>query len=308
MEQQVKPHSLTWRQISSSIAPMATSRDELFCKLAIRQGAWSKEEAILFLQHYRSDGQGQRFGSWAVEQGAIDQTLAARIEHAINQRNEGTVDDNVRRVPSRGGQGAAKPSKMAARRQRGNKTKGSGLDFNRRPVHSSIVVACGIGAIIGVFVIIFKIQGSGTPDPIPVEVATEKNEDSKKAASGTSNPTPKVATLAPDELKAMANKIQLGIGDARGFQRDGKAPLGLKHLNKLREEMVNDGAPPEQLALIDTEIQELSSFINEIYTELLEELNAARAAKNTEDIEDALFQIETQCGASYRTRAEKEGS
>ena len=55
---------------------MATSRDELFCKFAIQNGAWTREEAILFIKHYRATGEGVRFGDWAAAQGAIDATLA----------------------------------------------------------------------------------------------------------------------------------------------------------------------------------------------------------------------------------------
>ena len=65
---------------------MTTARDELFCKFAIQNGAWTREEAILFIQHYRATGEDVRFGDWAAAQGAIDSDLATRIENTIDQR------------------------------------------------------------------------------------------------------------------------------------------------------------------------------------------------------------------------------
>jgi hypothetical protein len=41
---------------------------------------------------------------------------------------------------------------------------------------------------------------------------------------------------------------------------------------------------------------------------LLEELMEARAAKNAEDIQDLLSEIESSCGTTFRALAEKEGS
>jgi hypothetical protein len=41
---------------------------------------------------------------------------------------------------------------------------------------------------------------------------------------------------------------------------------------------------------------------------LLEELMEARAAKNAEDTQDLLSEIESSCGTTFRALAEKEGS
>jgi len=58
----------------------------------------------------------------------------------------------------------------------------------------------------------------------------------------------------------------------------------------------------------DAEIAELNSIINDIYSEFLEDLTKARAASDTDEVQDLLSQIETNCGPDFRARAEKEGS
>lgn len=298
---------------------MATSRDELFCKLAIRQGAWTQDEARLFLQHYRSDGQGQRFGEWAAQQGSIDAGLAARIENAINKRNEGTVDDNRKRLPSKGsqatkgsqgsGSGAATTHKRASKRLRRG-AGGSGLDFNRRPVQSSIFVACGVISIVLLFFISYQFLKEEAVAPVTPEV-TDSSKDSKKSgssATAAANATEKAPVFSTAELKAMANRIQITIVDARGYLRDGKTPIGLKQLNKVREELGGDRLPDELKGKIDTEITEIESIIQDIYSELLEELAKARAASDSDEVENLLSQIGSACGSDFRTLAEKEGS
>ncbi len=290
---------------------MATSRDELFCKLAIRQGAWTQEEAVLFLQHYRLDGQGQRFGEWAAQQGAIDANLAARIENAINQRVEGHVQENRKRIPAVGAQGstASSGAKRSTRRSRRGGA-GSGLDFNRHPVQSTIYVACGVIAMGLLFYIVFLFQKQDVPTPVPQVADSSKNgtADSGSSATTTSQAAQQVPTFSSEELKAMSNRIQMSITDARSYLRDGKTPIGLKGLMRLREELGGDGLPEELRGKIDAEIAEISTIVAEIYAELLEELMEARAAKNSEDIQDLLSEIESSCGSAFRALAEKEGS
>ena len=289
---------------------MATSRDELFCKLAIRQGAWTQDEAALFLQGYRTAGQGQRFGEWAAQQGAIDAGLAARIENAINKRNEGSVSDNRKRIPARGGQGsgATATGKVASKRLRRGGA-GSGLDFNRRPVQSTIYVACGVISIVLVFIVSYQFIKEDAPPPTPeVTDSTKDSGKSGSSATAAANATEKAPVFSTEELKAMTNRIQITITDARGYLRDGKTPIGLKRLKKVREELGGDKMPVDQKGKIDSEIAEIKSIIEAIYSEFLEDLTKARADSDTEEVQDLLSQIETNCGPEFRARAEKEGS
>jgi len=289
---------------------MATSRDELFCKLAIRQGAWTQDEAVLFLQGYRAAGQAQRFGEWAAQQGAIDPGLAARIENAINKRNEGSVSDNRKRIPARGGQGsgATATGKVASKRlRRGG--GGSGLDFNRRPVQSTIYVSCGVISIVLLFIVAYQFIKEDVPPPAP-EITDSSKDSGKSGSSATAaaNATEKAPVFSKEELKAMTNRIQISITDARGYLRDGKTPIGLRQLKKVREELGGDRLPEQLKGKIDSEITELHSIINDIYSEFLEDLTKARAASDTDEVQDLLSQIETNCGPDFRARAEKEGS
>ncbi|MDG1456103.1 MAG: hypothetical protein P8R38_07830, partial [Planctomycetota bacterium] len=65
---------------------MNTSREQIFCKIAIQQGLWSEAEATLFLNQYISEGSPGRFGDWASQQGAVPAAMATRIEAAIEKK------------------------------------------------------------------------------------------------------------------------------------------------------------------------------------------------------------------------------
>lgn len=293
---------------------MATARDELFCKFAIQNGAWTREEAVLFIQHYRATGDEMRFGDWAANQGAIDATLATRIENTIDQRlaGESTVVRQKPRAtasaatPARKAKGGAVSARVSKRARRGS--GGLGIDFQRNPVQSSIYLGSGILAIIAVFYILFQLQKSDPPPP----VQTDKNKATDSTPTGTGSTTTEnvqqTPSFSPEEIKNMGNRIQITITDARGYLRDGKSSIGLRQLRKVREEMGGDLLPAELLGRIDNEISELLTIIEEIYAESLEELRTAKAADNAEEVQDILTEIEQMCGPDYRARAEKEGS
>lgn len=290
---------------------MATSRDELFCKFAIQNGAWTREEAILFIQHYRSEGTGARFGDWAAAQGAIDATLATRIENTIDQRTsqkstvvrEGIPSGAATRTAQKGGGISAR---VARRARRG---AGLGIDFQRKPVQSSVFLASGVLAIIIVFYIIIQFQKEDPPPPVLTDKQTVASGSSAGGKDGTgAADTPVVPTFSAEEIKNMNNSIQITITDARGYLRDGKSSIGIRQLRRLRKEMGGDLLPAEILGRIDGEIADLLTIIEEIYLESLEELKEARASGDEEEIQSVLDEIDQMCGPEYRARAEKEGS
>ncbi|MEE2889339.1 MAG: hypothetical protein VX404_02745 [Planctomycetota bacterium] len=287
---------------------MATSRDELFCKFAIQNGAWTREEAILFIKHYRATGEGVRFGDWAAAQGAIDATLATRIENTIDQRISGA--STIVNPGAASSKAAHKGGAVAARvARRTRRSGGLGIDFQRKPVQSGIFLGSGLLAIGIVFYIIFQFQKGDPPPPI---LTSNKNGSAGSSAGGTDGSgaadTPVAPTFSAEEITNMTNRIQITITDARGYLRDGKSPIGLRQMRRLREEMGGDLLPPEILGKIDGEIAELLTIIEEIYSESLEELREARASGDEADIQDVLAEIEQMCGSDYRARAEKEGS
>ncbi|MFQ5654578.1 MAG: hypothetical protein ACE5GW_07590, partial [Planctomycetota bacterium] len=55
---------------------MPISKDQLFCRLAVRQGLLTKEEAVEFLAAFREDARvGQGIGEYLIDQGILDPEL-----------------------------------------------------------------------------------------------------------------------------------------------------------------------------------------------------------------------------------------
>jgi len=290
---------------------MSTSRDEIFCKFAIQQGLWTKEEAVLFLNHYRSEGSPGRFGDWAGNQGAIPSDLALRIEAAIDKRLEGSA-------PNQGATGAAastaKPATGSAkgrggkaRRRRKRGGGGLGLDFEKNPVQTSIYLACGLIAVVMVGYVIYNFQKS---DPTPTPKITEETTKDKasESATSTANQPPPPPVFSEEELINMDNRINIAITDARHHLRDGKLYMGINVLSKLREDLGGNDLPEAQKSRLDSQIAELSEIRDSTYVELLEELREAKGSGSEQDVQDMLDEIEQNCGPDFRARAEKEGA
>ncbi|MEE2883049.1 MAG: hypothetical protein VYD70_04925 [Planctomycetota bacterium] len=301
---------MTDARICPSIGRMTTARDELFCKFAIQNGAWTREEAILFIKHYRATGDGTRFGDWAAAQGAIDATLATRIENTIDQRlSQGSTVVRAKPAAAADTTTARKGGVVSTRLKKRTQAGNLGIDFQRKPVQSSVFLLCGVLAIGIVFAIIFQFQKSKTPAPIAnkdINGASSSSEGG--ASSAATDKVQQMPVFSEEEIKFMNNQILITIADARSYLRDGKSAIGLKQLKKVRAELGGDELPAEQLGKIDGEIAEMTIIIEEIYTESLEELKEARASGNDQDIQDVLSEIEQMCGPDYRARAEKEGS
>lgn len=290
---------------------MSTARDEIFCKFAIQQGLWSKEEAVLFLNHYRSEGSPGRFGDWASEQGAIPADIAQKIEAAIDKRVGGPAPQKG--VPAKGpakGKGAAggrgsSGGKPRRRRKRGG--GGLGLDFEKNPVQTSIYLACGVLVLVLVSYVIYQFQKSDPPPAAPTTEESQEEKD-KKSSATTANQPPPPPVFSEEELRNMDNRINVAVTDARQFLRDGRLAQGINGLKKLRADLGGDDLPEAQRSRIDQEIAELNEICEGTYSDLLEELREAKSEGNDQDVQDTLDAIEQNCGPDYRARAEKEGA
>ena len=294
---------------------MSTARDEIFCKFAIQQGLWSKEEAVLFLNHYRSEGSPGRFGDWASEQGSIPADIAQKIEAAIDKRVGGPAPQKG--VPANGpakgpakGKGAAggrgsSGGKPRRRRKRGG--GGLGLDFEKNPVQTSIYLACGVLVLVLVAYVIYQFQKSDPPPAAPTTEESQEEKD-KKSSATTANQPPPPPVFSEEELRNMDNRINVAVTDARQFLRDGRLAQGINGLKKLRADLGGDDLPEAQRTRIDQEIAELNEICEGTYSDLLEELREAKSEGNDQDVQDTLDAIEQNCGPDYRARAEKEGA
>jgi hypothetical protein len=290
---------------------MSTARDEIFCKFAIQQGLWSKEEAVLFLNHYRSEGSPGRFGDWASEQGAISADISQKIEAAIDKRVGGPAPQKgvpthatAKGKPAAGGRG---PSGGKSRRRRKRGGGGLGLDFEKNPVQTSIYLACGVLVIVLVVYVIYQFQKA---DPPPAPPALEESQDEKanSSSANTANQPPPAPVFSEEELRNMDNRINVAVTDARQYLRDGKLYLGINILSKLREDLGGNELPEAQRGRLDQEIAELNEIREGTYSDLMEELREAKSGGNDQDVLDMLDEIEQNCGPDYRARAEKEGA
>jgi len=290
---------------------MSTARDEIFCKFAIQQGLWSKEEAVLFLNHFRSEGSPGRFGDWAAEQGAISAEIAQRIEAAIDKRIGASpaATNQPGKKPASGNTGgsaaAGRGGKTRRRRKRGG--GGLGLDFEKNPVQTSIYLACGILALGLVVYVIYNFQKADPPPP-PKTTEESQSESSSSSTSTTANEAPPAPIFSEEELLNMDNRINVAITDARQYLRDGKLYLGINILNKLREDLGGNDLPEAQRSRLDSQLAELSEIREGTYSDLLEELREAKGSGSDQDVQDALDEIEQNCGPDFRARAEKEGA
>lgn len=291
---------------------MSNSRDEIFCKFAIQQGLWTKEEAVLFLNHYRSEGSQGRFGEWASEQGAIGADIAQKIEAAIDKRVGGPAPRKgipsasaAKGKPTAGGRGSSGGGKTRRRRKRGG--GGLGLDFEKNPVQTSIYLACGVLVLVLVAYVIYQFQKSDPP-PAPPTIEESQEDKAKNSSATTANQPPPTPIFSEEELRNMDNRINVAVTDARQFLRDGKLALGINGLKKLREDLGGDELPEAQRARLDQEIAELNEICEGTYSDLMEELREAKSEGNDQDVQDTLDEIEQNCGPDYRARAEKEGA
>ena len=287
---------------------MAQARDELFLKLALRQGLFSQQEAREFLIRYRTEGaRGEGIGHWLVEEGIVAPEMAAQIRAAIAQRADGHVDTARRRVPKRAGGGAPPPSNHRPIR-RTSAPKGMKVTPTQQVVYiGSIVAVVGL-----VMFFVFKYQET---DPTSYTDATADRElsEGEKAANEILNAEvapaiaeiPQTPTWTDQEIKSMTAEIRDAIGLARNHAGDGRPGRGIASIEK-RIVKLGGSIPPEAQALADTELAELRTIADETYADLMADLKKARDAGDDAAAEDLILEIEDTCGADYAKRARGE--
>ena len=291
---------------------MTQARDELFLKLALRQGLFTKQEAIEFLGRYREEGaRGEGIGQWLVIEGILSEEQAAMIRGAIAQRAEGHVDTTRRRVPKRvRGGGTPQPRGQVhhpVRRQpapRGKKVT---------PAQQSLFIGSLVIAVGLIIFLVFQYQKAEIPPSTAAKntnAASEKDSGNSAAATAGQDSANLSNASAPlqapawtqQEIESMTQAIKKAITSARSHQSDGRPGRAIDSIEKRLREL-GERVPDEVQALADAELAELRQIVEETYQEALAELKEARESGDAEAVEYILSDIEDVCGAKYAKKA-----
>ena len=294
---------------------MSQSRDELFLKLALRQGLFSQQEAREFLIRYRTEGaRGEGIGHWLVVEGVVTEEQAAQIRGAIAHRAEGHVDNTRRRVPKRAG-GGAKPSGGHAHQPvRHHRPVNQGVSVT--PTQQALYIATGVLTIGLIMFLVFQFQ----KDPVTyTDIADEnakKNEERKEESAEEianrmldADVTPVTAQInapqwTPEEIERMKKGIESAITHARSRQSDGRIGKGIETIRKSLAEF-GDVVPTEVQQLADAEIKEMQAILDQAYAEFLVTLGKQRAKGDDEGAEETILEIADVCGEEYAEKARK---
>lgn len=300
---------------------MVDSKDELFCRLAIRLGLLTREDAVQIIKSYRSDaGVGQGVGNFVVEEGWLEPDAVQQIEDAIAARAPGHVSTTRRRVPKTGkGKGGKKGGKHPVVHHHHvnaypDKVNATGLQ----------VAMIGVGAVIllgSVIFLIFQFQESDSVSPeekIRQEVKARKErteEQIQKAREQAATPTKatakvekaeptKLSDLPPEERANLENSVNDHIFTSRGWD-DLEPYRAVKFIQKKREELKD--IPKELLEKFDDRLSDLELIIKDTYeSRFVTQLRRAKANGDEDEIKGIIADIADACGPEYRTLAEKE--
>ena len=290
---------------------MTQSRDELFLKLAIRQGLLTQQDSREQLLRYRTEGGAREgIGAWLVSEGIVSPEHATVIRNAIARRAEGHVDNTRKRVPvrARGGGSSAPPAQPVRRRSaapRGVKVTGT---------QQALYIGAGVLTLVILIGLVFTYQKkaarrtAGAPASTNEQAAPEAGAGSGSAATGAATaaaaaqPAAAAPTWSAQELESMALRVKAAKDDALSHVGDGRPALGVRRVEKEVEEL-GGTLPPEIQTSVDETLQLLRDACATRYSELLPDLKAARADGADDDIADILLQIEETCGAEYAEKA-----
>ena len=285
----------------------ATSKDELFCRLAIRQGFLAKAHAIAALKAYRSEGKvSQGIGKFLVQRQLLSPEEVQSLEGAIARRAEGHVVDTRRRVPRTRGAGGGPVHHRERVHYRAEKVAASPAQLTVVTLGAIVLIGC-------VLAIIFKMNEGGAPvDSITDPGTTQK----PAAASRTTNAADVHPALAKppaempkpqfseSELRSFRNAADRAVTSARQMQGDGRVHSAVLHLNKVRKELSDNFVPDDILAVIDTETVEMKETLRLTYEEHLAELMDLKKEGKDAEVQDLLSKIELTCGPERRKQAE----
>jgi hypothetical protein len=295
---------------------MVQARDELFVKLALRQGVFSQQEAVGFLLRYREEGAGEGVGQWLVAEGVLPEEQAAQIRDAIAHRAEGHVDNVRRRVPKRrakaGGAGGhahagGHGNHPVHHLHHHHAPRGKVMS----PTQQVLFIGSGVVAIGLLIFLVFEFQketkSPETASPTSVPNTQESPaQDSAKSLIGANDSVGDSNQTAPQwsdqEIESMTSRINDAISLARNHMGDGRPGRGIATIRKRTKEL-GDTLPPAVQALADAEIADLQTIVDEAYADALTELREAKANGDESAIQNAYFDIEETCGAEYVTKA-----
>lgn len=302
---------------------MAQARDELFLKLALRQGLFNQQEAVQFLNRYRSEGApGEGIAQWLVAQGAIEEEQAAMIADAIAQRAEGHVADTRRRVPKTHSGGAGSGSRVAqAHHAHGHHGTHAGHRHGAAPRGKPIspaqqVLYIGSGVLfIGLLVFLVMQFQKGDPRPLLPETSNastepaEKPDAAKVAARLTEGEAAPAAGATapqwtPQEIESMRSRINDAVKLARSHLGDGRPGRGIETIRKRVAEL-GESLPASIQALVDEEVAELQKVVDLEYEEALADLRTAKGKGDASALEEIYAEIELSCGPEYVEKAKK---
>lgn len=284
---------------------MTTSKDELFCRLAMRQGYLDKAQAVELIRSYREEsGVGQEISAFARQTGWLEEAEVKQIEAAIRHRAPGHVSKTKRRVPKAGKARAhahthkqrihhheARPSKVA--------------------VGPAQITLISIGALVligSVIYLIFKFQESGAPTPTDAITGKTEAVGSTKAKVEAAKPVEPEVPEAPRKLTAAdIEELEKRVGTAIFSARQGSEKSPHAALVKLREDLKNMGPElPANLEIRFTEQeQELQILIQDRYEELLAEAKSLKESGQDQEFGYVLEDLAEQCGTDLRVKAEK---
>lgn len=287
---------------------MTDAKDEVFCRLALRQGFFTKDEALGVIRAYRQEARtGQDIGDFVTEQGWMEEAAVQRLNHAIAQRAPGHVAAVKRRVPKAGGgrgggeaagtrrhphHVAARPAKVA--------------------VNPTQLVLISIGGILLLGCVIFLVFEMQKPSVLPTVTDRVRGVDDP-----ATTPTPTTASRSmadepadlpgvipewtADQLKSMEQSIEMLSTTVKGTF-ESRPVTGLDLIDRKRKEL--GPLPPNLAARLEEEEKTVRSVIERRYTEMLGRLRAAK--EKGEGIDGYIEDIVEACGPEYRARAEKE--
>ncbi len=291
---------------------MTQARDELFLKLALRQGLFTKQEAIEFLGRYREEGaRGEGIGQWLVIEGILSEEQASMIRGAIAHRAEGHVDTTRRRVPKRvRGGGTPQPKGQVHHPVRRHQSPRGKLVS---PMQQSLFIGSLVIAVGLIVFLVYQFQKADPPPPVTAKETdasqvkgsgNSANATAGQGAASLSNASAPLTTPAwtQQEIDSMTQAIKKAITTARSHQSDGRPGRAIESIKKRLGEL-GERVPDAVQALADAELAELQQIVEEAYQEALTELQAAKASGDSEAVEFILTDIEDVCGAKYAKMA-----
>ena len=291
---------------------MSQSRDELFLKLALRQGLFSQQEAREFLIRYRTEGaRGEGVGHWLVVEGVIAEEQAEAIRAAIAHRAEGHVDSTRRRVPKRAG-GGAQPTAGHGHHPVRHHRHPQGISVTS--TQKALYISTGVVALGLLMFLVFQFQ---KPAVSLTDIANKDNQESegKKDESvaeiadrlrGADVTTSSAQVSTPkwtkEEIESMSQRVRDGISRARAHQSDGRLGRAIDSIRKSLDDF-GDVVPAEVQKLADDELAELQKVLDAAYAEALITLRKQQAEGDTEGAEETILEIGDICGDEYMEKA-----